>query len=103
MTKEEELLSEYQKKQREIDEQEESIQIYQKRREQAIESTFSEIQHDLYGEEDSQEILHEAYRELQEIEDNYQETLEKERKKLNQQRDEIEINYKKNLQSLKDS
>lgn len=103
MTKEEELLSDYQRKQRELDEQEESLQIYRKRGEQVIESTFSDIQYHLYGEDDSQEILQEAYRDLQELEDNYQVRLEKERKRVDRQRDEIEINYKKNRQLLKDS
>lgn len=99
----EELLSDYQRKQIELDGQEEAIQMYRKRGEQVIESTFSDIQYELYDEEDSQEILQEAYKDLQELEDNYQATLEKERKKIDRQRDEIEINYKNNLQSLKDS
>lgn len=103
MTTQDQILADYQKKQQELDEQEESLKSYKIKGAQIIEETFYDIQHDVFGEEDNLDILYQARMELEHLEMTYQETLAKKMKTLNNQREENEWNYRKDSQSLSES
>lgn len=101
MDKEEQLEKDYQHNKWKLEELEEDIKHFQRQGQQIAEETYSEICYLLSDIAENDEVLNNARIELSHLEEELMMTLAKEKKQIVQQQNELEQEYRKELQKLK--
>jgi len=102
MTKEEQLQKEYQRSRRKLEEQEDEIKKYERQGQQLAEETYSEIRYLVSSIAENSEPLEMARTEISRLEEEFRDNLEKEKKKVIYEQEELEQQYRKQLKEIKE-
>lgn len=103
MISEEQLVADFQKMRQVLEEKENDISRYQHQGQQLADETFSELQSILstFENSDIEESLYFARKELIQLEENFKFEVNREKKKLSLQQEELEGKYRQDILSLK--
>lgn len=96
--KEEQITVDYQRKRRELEEDEDILKNTQRKGEQLIQETLSDIYRIVQQSAIDSEPFDRAKQAIMQVENDYHEELSKAKKQVYQQQEELERNYRNNLQ-----
>lgn len=102
MDKEEKIIADYKRKRQALEDQEDTVRGFQKKGEELVQDTLTEIRMRVQHEGVNNDSLDYARRELAQLETVYTETLAQEKRKLVRQQDDNEQTYRRALQQAKE-
>lgn len=98
--KEEQIIADYKRKRRTLEEDEDILKSTQHKGEQLIQETLSDIYRIVQQSAENSEPFDQARQSIMQLENNYHEELSRAKKQVYQQQEELERDYRKDLQNV---
>ncbi|MFK4566255.1 hypothetical protein [Enterococcus sp. UD-01] len=98
--KEEQITADYQRKRRELEDDEDILKNTQREGDQLIQETLSDIYRIVQQSAVDSEPFDRAKQAVMQVENDYQEELSRAKKQVYQQQEELEQSYRKDLQKI---